>query len=70
MYGIMAMGLLYKLNNMVKCVCYIDFGPNGYFMTDIALMDHHYRMYIISGMGHPRSNSVMLLVLWTISYND
>ena len=68
-YGIMAMSLLYKLNDMVKCVCYMGIGPNGCFVTGIALMGGHYRIYIISGVAHPRSNSVVLLVLWTVSCN-
>jgi hypothetical protein len=29
----------------------------------------HYKMYIISSVGHPKSDSIMLLVLWTIAYN-
>jgi hypothetical protein len=32
-------------------------------------MDGHYRMDIISSVGHLRSNLVKLLVLWTVAYN-
>jgi hypothetical protein len=46
------------------CVCYM-----GCFVTSIALIGDHYRTYIISGVGHPRSDSVVLLVLWTVVYN-
>jgi hypothetical protein len=42
---------------------------NGCFMADTALTDGHYSMDIISGVGHPRSDSVVLLVLYTITYN-
>jgi hypothetical protein len=37
-------------------------GSNG-FKTGTALMGSYYKTYIISGMGHPRSDSVMPLVL-------
>jgi hypothetical protein len=52
------------------CVLYGGFGFNG-FMTKVQPfpMDGHYRMDIISGVGHPRSNSVVLLVLCTIVCN-
>ena len=40
------------------------FGSNG-FVTKMQafLMDGHYRTDVISGVGHPRSDSVMPLVL-------
>ena len=38
-------------------------------MTIAALTGIHYRTYIISGMGHPRSDSVELLVLWMVASN-
>jgi hypothetical protein len=40
------------------------FGSNG-FVTEMQLfpMDGHYRTNVISDMGHPRSDSVMPLVL-------
>ena len=59
----MAMGLLYRLNNMVKCVCYMGIGSNNCFVTDATLMGGHYRMDIISGVGHQMSDSIMPLVL-------
>ena len=39
------------------------------FVTGVALMGGHYRTYIINGVGHPRSNSVVPLVLCTVAYN-
>ena len=41
----------------------------SYFVTNAALTNNHYRTYIISGIGHSRSDSVGLLVLWTTMYN-
>jgi hypothetical protein len=32
------------------------------FVTGASLMGRHYKTYIISGVGHLRSNSVVLLV--------
>jgi hypothetical protein len=32
-------------------------------------MDGHYRVDIISGVGHPRLDVVVLLVLYTVAYN-
>jgi hypothetical protein len=29
----------------------------------------HFRTYIISGVGHPRSDLVVPLMLWTVAYN-
>jgi hypothetical protein len=52
------MGLLYKLHTMVKRVCY---------MGDLDPMVGHYRMDIISGVAHLRSDSVMPLVLCTVA---
>ena len=66
---VMVMGLLYTLNAMVKCVYYMGVGSNGCFVTGVTLIGGHYRTYIISGMGHPRSDSVMSLVLWAVVYN-
>jgi hypothetical protein len=57
------------VNLMVKCVCYMGLGSNGCFMADTALMGGHYRKEIISSVGYPRSDSVVLLVLCTIAYN-
>ena len=65
----MALGLLYRLNDMVKCVHYMGLRSNGYFVISAALMGNYYRTYIISGVGHPRLSSVVPLVLWTVVYN-
>jgi hypothetical protein len=64
------MGLLYMLtlwSNM--CVYYMGLGSNGCFTADAALMGSHYRMDIISGVGHPRSDSIIPLVLCMVAYN-
>ena len=54
---------------MVKCVCvYMGLKSNGCFVTNAWV--GHYTTYIISSVGHPRSNSVRLLVLWMVAYND
>jgi hypothetical protein len=37
-------------------------------MMQSFLMDGHYRMDVISGVGHLRSDSVVLLVLCTVQY--
>jgi hypothetical protein len=66
--GITATGLLYRLT-LWLCVCLCGgFGSNS-FLTKVQQfpMDGHYRMYIISSVGYPRSDSVMLLVLCTIA---
>jgi hypothetical protein len=68
-YGIMTMGLLNRLSNIVKCMCYMGLGSNGYFVTGAALMDSHYRTNIIRGVGHLRSNSIVSLVLCIVAYN-
>ena len=62
-------GLTIHVNFMVKYVCHMGLGSNGCFMVDAALMSGHYKTDIISGVGHPRSNSVVLLVLCMIMYN-
>jgi hypothetical protein len=60
--------LTIHVNFMVKCVC-VGFGSNG-FMTKMQSfpMDGHYRMNVISSVGHLRSDSVVPLVLRTICY--
>ena len=64
------MGLLYRLHNMVKCVCVEGFGSNGFVTKVLSFpMDGHYRMDIISGVGHPKSNLAMPLVLCMIACN-
>jgi hypothetical protein len=65
-YGIMVMDLLYRLtlwSNMCE-----DFGSNGFVIKTWPFpMDGHYRTNIISGVGHPRSDSVVSLVLYTVA---
>jgi hypothetical protein len=39
------------------------------FMANIALVGGHYGTNIISSVGHPRSDSAMLLMLCTVMYN-
>jgi hypothetical protein len=52
---------------MVKCV-YVGFGSNGFLTKAQPFpMNGHYRTNIISGVGHPRSNLVVPLVLCTIA---
>ena len=67
--SIMVISLLYRLNVIVKCVCYMGLGFDGCFVTGAALMGSHYMTYIISGVGHLMSNSVVPLVLWIVAYN-
>jgi hypothetical protein len=40
---------------------------NYYFVTSTILMGGHYRMDIISGVGHPRSDSVVPLMLCMVA---
>jgi hypothetical protein len=54
---------------MVKCVCYIGLVSNGCFVIGAALKGGHYRTYIISNVGHPRSDLVVPQVLCTVTYN-
>ena len=67
--SIMAMGLLYRLHTMVKCVC-MGYRSNSFVTKAHPLpIDGHYRTYIISGVGYPRSNSVVLLLLCIVVCN-
>jgi hypothetical protein len=50
-------------------MCYMGLKSNDFFVTGSTLMGSHYSTYIISGLGYPRSESVMLLVLWMVAYN-
>ena len=61
--------LTIHISFMVKCVCYVEFGSNGCFIAGAALMGGDYRMDIISGVIHPRSNSVVSLVSCMVEYN-
>ena len=62
-------GLTIYVSFTVKCVHYTGLGSNGCFVAGATLMGDHYRMDIISGVGHPRSDSVMLLVLCVVACN-
>jgi hypothetical protein len=45
-----------------------SFGSNGFVIkTQPFPMDGHYRMDIISGVGHPRLDSVVTLVLCMVA---
>ena len=44
-------------------------GCNGCFVTGAGLMDGHYRMDIISGVAHLKSDSIMPVMLCTVAYN-
>ena len=63
------MGLLNRLSDIVKCMRYMDLGSNDSFVTGLVLMDGHYRMNIIRGVSHLRSDSIVSLVLCTVTYN-
>ena len=53
------------------CVLYWGFGSNGFVIKvqQFSIVGH-YRKNIISGVGHPMSDSVMLLVLCMVACND
>jgi hypothetical protein len=71
MCGIMVMGLLYRLNLWSNvCVC-VGFGFNDFVTKSQSFpMDSHYRTDIISGVGHLRSDSFVLLMLYMVAmYN-
>jgi hypothetical protein len=48
----------------------MSLGSNDFFVTGTTLTGDHYKTLIISRVGYSRSNSVRLLVLWTVVYND
>ena len=60
-------GLTIRVSFMVNVCVWKGFGSNG-FVTKMQSfpMDGYYRTYVISGVGHLRSNSVVSLVLHTI----
>ena len=62
-------GLTIHVNFMVKCMYYMSLGSNACFVIGTFLMDGHYRIDIISGVGHSRSDLVVSLMLCTIAYN-
>ena len=52
------------------CVLYGGFGSNGFVIkVQPFLMDDHYEMDIISGVGHLRSELVMPLMLCMVACN-
>jgi hypothetical protein len=51
------------------CMCYMGLGSNSCFMSDATLTSSHYKTDIISGVGYLRSNSIVMLVLYTVVYN-
>jgi hypothetical protein len=52
---------------MIKCVC-VGFGSNGFVTkTQPFSIDGHCRIDIISGVGHLRLDSVVPLMLCTIT---
>jgi hypothetical protein len=62
----MVMGLLYGLTLWFVCVRG-GFGSNSFVIkTQSFPMDGHYRTKVINGVGHPRSDSIVLLVLRTV----
>jgi hypothetical protein len=61
MCKIMVMGLLYG-----KCVLY-GLCIQWLFVVGTALMGGHYRTDIISGVGHSRSNSIVLLLICMVA---
>jgi hypothetical protein len=66
--GTIAIGLLYGLT-LWSNVC-VGFGSTDFVTKAQPFpMNGHYRMDIISGVGHPRSDSIMLLVLCTVACN-
>jgi hypothetical protein len=69
MCGIIAMGLLYGLALWSMCVCVGGggFRSNGFVIKMQPFpMDGHYRTDVINGVGHPRLNPVMSLLLRTV----
>jgi hypothetical protein len=45
------------------------FGPNSFVIKIQPMpMDGYYKTNVISGVGHPRSDSIMLLVLCVVCY--
>jgi hypothetical protein len=52
------------------CVYYIGIDPMVIRdQRSHCLMVGHYKTYIISSLGHPMLDSVILLVLWTVACN-
>jgi hypothetical protein len=47
----------------------MNFGSNDCFMAGVALMDGHYKMDIISSVGHLKLDLVVSLMFCTVVYN-
>ena len=62
-------GLTINANFMVKNVCYMGLGSYGCFMIEATFMGSHYKTDIISGVGHPRLDLIVPLVLCMVAYN-
>ena len=59
-----------QVNSMVKRVCvYMGLESNSYSWLAQSCLICYYRINIISSVGHPRSDLIGLLVLWTVPYN-
>ena len=69
MCDITVMRLLYRLYNIVKCVCCMGLGSNDCFIAGTALTGGHYRTYINSGVSHPRSCLIVPLMLYMVVNN-
>jgi uncharacterized membrane protein len=65
----MVMGLLYMLTLWSNVVVLYGRWIQWLFVASAALTDSHYKTDIISSVGHPRTNSVVPLVLCTIVCN-
>ena len=63
--GIMAKGLLYRLDSLVKCTCAcVSLESHGFYdRHNHFQMIGHYKMYITSSVGHPMLDLVGLLVV-------
>jgi hypothetical protein len=67
MCGIIAMSLLYMLALWLMYACVGALDPMILWpMIQQFPMDGHFKTDVISGVGHPRSNLVVLLVLRTV----
>jgi hypothetical protein len=66
----MAMGLLYRLNIMVKCVCYTGLWIHWFRDHGATIPNGSVTIGQTSlvGVGHPRSDSVVPLALHTVCY--
>jgi hypothetical protein len=59
----MIMGLLYRHDSMVKCVC-VKLGSSGFYdWRSHCQMIGQYRTCITSSVGHPMSDSMLLHII-------